>query len=78
MALEDDILEAVEERLRAKREVTYFVGRLQSVSPVLVIMDGTSVPLPCLAAEHVTLVADTRVLVNKYGAQYVVMGVLPA
>lgn len=76
MAFEDDILQAVEERIHKEKTVDSFVGTLQSEVPLLVIMDGTSVGLPCKKAQHVTLTGMTRVVVQRFGTEYVVMGAL--
>lgn len=75
-SLENDILTAVKQMLDARETVDNFKGKVQSVNPLLVVMDGTSVPLPCVKAQHVTLVAENRVVVNRYGGTYVVLGVL--
>jgi hypothetical protein len=76
MAYEDDILKAVQEMLAKERQVNQFVGNVQSESPLLVIMDGTSVGLPCKLPNHVTITGATRVVVQRFGSEYVVMGVL--
>lgn len=76
MALEDDIMDAIEQALKASKQVTSFVGTVQNAAPVQVLADGTSVGIPCLTFVGVTLVVGNRVVVNKYGTQFVVMGVL--
>lgn len=76
MALEDDIMTAIEQTIRASKEVTSFVGTVQNATPVQVLADGTSIGIPCLTFVGVTLAVGNRVVVNKYGTQFVVMGVL--
>ena len=69
-------MQAVKEYVDKQKQITSFVGNLQSSSPVLVVMDGTSIPIPCKAADHVTLAGASRVVVQRFGSEFVVMGVL--
>jgi hypothetical protein len=76
MALEDDILAAVDEKLRDFTSFTGFVGTVQSDTPLMVVERGANNAVPALKFVTDTLTQGQRVAVIRLGAQYVVLGAL--
>jgi len=76
MSLVDAILVAVDTKLADAKELTSFVGSVVTTSPITVKQDGASTAITCLKLTGATLSVGSRVAVNLYGAQWVVLGVL--
>lgn len=73
MSIVDDINTATNEAIAAAKEQTTWAGTIITVSPLTVQLDGSGVAVDCLAADFVSLVAQRRCVVQKIGAQLVVM-----
>jgi hypothetical protein len=76
MALDDDLLRALEERIRASKERTVVVGTVQSVEPLSVVFDGASIAVPCVSLDDTNLAAGKRVCIARWGVDWVVIGAL--
>lgn len=76
MALDDDLLRAVEERINASKERVAVVGTVSSVEPLTVVFDGASLAVPCSALDDTNLQIGKRVCVARWGVDWVVVGAL--
>lgn len=73
MSIVDDFSTATSEAIDAAKEQTTWAGTIITANPLTVQLDGSGVPVDCLAADFVSVVAQRRCVVQKVGAQLVVM-----
>lgn len=72
MTIADDIVQVIDLKVKDAQQVVTWAGTIQSISPVLVLLDGQQAPIPCLATDFVSLVENRRCVVQRVGQDLVI------
>lgn len=74
--LSDDFVKMVDERISKAKVTDIFLGKVYSVTPLTVVLDGANVPSPALSMQHAGLAIGKRVVLITVGSQQVIVGSL--
>lgn len=74
MALADDLMAAIQDEISRSQSTIVYAGTISTIEPLTVVLDGSSLAVPCSAFSDVTLKESRRVAVLQVGSDYVVIG----